>query len=302
MIDISLAGLLEHFLSEGCMAELRTVPVQLRVHLCHATVQAIADEVDVDILHIKGPAVDPVLRPWGRGSADADVLVRPSHLKRLAAGLARRGWRQVTTLSTGGLIEHSTNWYHGELGQLDVHVRFPGIGLAPDCAFDVLWHERALWEVAHRPCVVPGLVAQRVVLLLHAARDMPRYKEDVKMAWGLSERVVQDEVERLVRELQAEVAFAVIVGRLEEYRDRPEYALWRLFADGTVTTSGFGRLRAELRAAPAGDWISRARIVGYAFGILVHMPRRLAWGLAKKPSFREVVGGYFTFLRRVVSR
>lgn len=144
------------------MAELPTVPVLLRVHLAHATVQAIADEVDADVLHIKGPAVDPMLRPKGRASADADVLVRPSHLMRLTAGLTRYGWRQVTTLSTGGLIEHSTNWYQGELGQLDVHVRFPGIGVAPNEAFEVLWRERALRRVAHRPCVVPGLVAQRV--------------------------------------------------------------------------------------------------------------------------------------------
>ena len=37
------------------MSELPTLPVPLRVHLAHATVQAIADQAQADILHIKGP-------------------------------------------------------------------------------------------------------------------------------------------------------------------------------------------------------------------------------------------------------
>lgn len=284
------------------MTSLPSVPVRLRVHLAHAAVQSIADEVGADILHIKGPGVDPSLRPEGRSSIDADVLVRPSHLKRLLVGLEGRLWRRVTELSTGGLIEHSTNWYHSELGQLDVHVRFPGIELAPDQAFEVLWRNRACMQVAHRPCVVPGVMAQRVVLLLHAARDMPSYREDVRIAWGVADDDTRAEVHGLVRELDAEVAFAVVTGRLEEFRDRPEYALWRLFADGTVATSGFGRLWAELRAVAAGGWGARVRIIGYAIGIILHMPQRLAWHLARKPTWQEVAAGYLKFLRRLVSR
>lgn len=67
------------------------MPVGLRVHFAHATVQAVADEAGADVLHIKGPAVAPSLRPGGRERADADVLMRPGQLELLLAGLARHG-------------------------------------------------------------------------------------------------------------------------------------------------------------------------------------------------------------------
>lgn len=280
------------------MAELPTVPVGLRVHLAHATVQAIADEAGVDLLHLKGPAVDPVLRPDGRDSADADVLVRPAHLKRFLAGLKRHGWQQVTTLRSGGLVEHSTNWYHGELGQMDIHVRFPGIQVTPARAFELLWEGRGTQDIAHRPCVVPGLTAQRVVLLLHAARDLRNYATDVASAWAGASASEQEAVVALAKALRAEVALSVATGTLEEYRDRPEYALWRLYADHATTTSGFRRMAAEIKAAPDGSRLAHVRVVGYVLAALVGMPQRLAAGMGRKATPGEVVAGYATFLRR----
>lgn len=135
------------------MTELPTIPFTLRVHLAHATLQAIAEECGADVLHIKGPAVDPSLRPEGRASVDADVLVRPAHLKRLLRGLKQSGWKQVTTLRSGGVVEHSTNWYHGALGQVDVHVRFPGIQIEPERAFHRLWEGSG--QQRHRIPAVP---------------------------------------------------------------------------------------------------------------------------------------------------
>ena len=280
------------------MSDLPTVPVRLRVHLAHATVQAIAHEVGADILHIKGPAVDPTLRPEGRASADADVLVRPHHLTRLLAGLTQHGWQQVTTLRSRGLVEHSTNWYHGELGQMDVHVRFPGIQVTPDRAFGLLWRDRGMREIAHRPCVVPGMVAQRLVLLLHAARDMVNYSADVATAWGNASDREREEVRALSRDLHAEVALAVALGQLEDYRSWPEYDLWRLYADGTMTTSGFRRLRAEIRARPAGYRMAHIRVIAYAVSAVVRVPQRLAVQLARQPTVSEIRAGYVVLLRR----
>ncbi|MGD8214491.1 nucleotidyltransferase family protein [Aestuariimicrobium sp. Y1814] len=280
------------------MAEPPTLPVTLRVHLAHATVQAIADESGADILHIKGPSVDPALRPRARASADADVLVRPAHLNSFMAGLKAHGWQQVTRLPSGGLVEHSTNWYHGELGQMDVHVRFPGIQVGPDRAFERLWQGRTTRDIARRPCVVPDLVGQRLVLLLHAARGMAQYQADVKGSWLDASAEDRNAVTALAVDLRAEVALAVATGHLEDYRDHPEYDLWRLYADGATTTSGFRRLRAEFKATPEGSTMVRLRVVGYALRILLRMPHRLSVGLARKPTAGEVARGYTAFLRR----
>jgi len=276
------------------MAELPTVPVELRVHLAHVTVQAIADEVGADVLHIKGPAVDPSLRPKGRASADADVLVRPSHLKRLLRGLKRHGWKQVTILRSGGVVEHSTNWYHGQLGQLDVHVRFPGIQIESERAFDVLWMERSTQDVAHRPCVVPDAVAQRLLLLLHAARDIPRYTDDILIAWDDATAAQRTAVESLASELRAEVALAAATGRLEEYRGRPEYSLWRHYVDRKSDGVVYRRLAA--RAAPDGVTFARWRTSRHIVTSIVFLPRHLRGQLGRPPSAREIADGY----RRVI--
>lgn len=280
------------------MSELPTLPVTLRVHLAHATVQAIADEAGADVLHIKGPSVDPALRPDGRASADADVLARPAHLDRLLGGLRRHGWQQVTGLRSTDLIRHSTNWYHPELGQLDVHVRFPGIQTPAAPAFDALWRGHRTQEIAHRPCIVPAVAAQRLILLLHAARGLPAYGEDVQLAWHDATEAEREQACALARELDAEVALAAATGNLDRYRDRPEHDLWRLYAEGAITTAGFKRIAAETKAAPPDARFVRLRLVGYAVDAFVRMPSRVATGIARRPTSREVAAAYRTYLRR----
>ena len=278
--------------------DLPTVPVQLRVHLAHATVQTIADEAHADILHIKGPATSQELRPTTRASVDADVLVRPSHLRRLQAGLKHHGWHQVTKLRSGGLVEHSTNWYHPELGQMDVHLRFPGIQTHAEQAFDHLWRHHREHPIAGHPCDVPDLTAQRLILLLHAARALASYAPDVRLAWDEATDAERTAVLTLATHLKAEVALAAATGRLEDFHDRPEYEMWRLHLEGTVTTAGFRRIRAEVRAVPDGISWPRLRVAWYVTHALVFMPRRLAGLTGRQPDRQEVRNAYRTFLRR----
>ena len=153
------------------MADAQSVPVAARVHLAHAVLQAVADASGAEILHIKGPAIEPGLAGDRRTSVDADALIRPSHLSRFLGGLRVNGWSQVTPFLDRGLVQHSTVWFHPQLGQADLHYRYPGIGLAQEPAFDRLWQDHATTEIAHQPCTVPSLPAQRLILLLHAARD-----------------------------------------------------------------------------------------------------------------------------------
>lgn len=280
------------------MSDLPTVPVTLRVHLAHATVQAIADSAGADILHLKGPALDPALGASRPPSTDADVLVRPSHVKRLFAGLKEYGWHQVLPLRAGGVAQHSANWYHGQLGQLDIHVRFPGIQRAPGDAFDLLWQVRRVVEIAGRPCLVPGLDAQRLVLLLHAARAIPQHAGDVAIAWTDASATERHSLQNLARELDAEVALAAATGRLEEYRDRPEYEYWRIHADGADAAGKLKRTHAAIKAVPRGYRLPRLRILAHELISPLRVRRRLSIELRRRPTLQEVARGYAALVRR----
>lgn len=280
------------------MADPQQVPVRIRIHLAHATVQTIADRVGADILHIKGPAADPSLRPKRKSSVDADVLVRPDHLSRFLAGLTANGWTQMTMMRSGGLVEHSTNWFHPQLGQMDVHIRFPGIQIAAGVAFSELWRGRASIQLAHQTVTVPRLTAQRLILLLHAARGLASHSDDVMHAWTAASVEERTQVTALASTLRADVALAAATGRLDEYRDRPEYALWRLYVDGTITKAGFTRVRAEIKAAPDGISLPRLRVVRYVLFALLRMDRRVSNLTGTKGSPRDVLRAYATFFKR----
>lgn len=252
------------------MSDLPTVPVVLRVHLAHALLQAVADNAGVDVLHIKGPSFDPTLRPADRTpSIDADLLVRPSHLRRLTAALRTHGWVEVTRLRSKGVLHHSTNWYHPELGQADLHVRFPGIQREIEAAFDTLWQDRTMVDIAHRPCTAPDAVAQRLIVLLHAAREPQSRESEIGVAWGEASDEQRVAVRSLAKELDAEVALAAAIGELDAFRHRREYSLWRLMVDPPADQSTLRWVLAKARAAPANSPCVTGALVARAFRGLV---------------------------------
>jgi len=257
------------------VTDLPPIPLLLRTRLAHATLQAIADDCGADILHIKGPAVDAALLPAKdeapadataeeaaipRLSQDADVLVRPAHLKRFLAALTRYGWIGKTRLYSGGVVEHSVDWWHPELGGVDLHVRFPGIRLAPERAFADLWRDRTSTEIAHRACHVPTVDAQRLVLLMHAARNGGPASPDVGPCWTNATPAEQERVSELAAALGAQVALAGATGGLDEHADRPEYDLWRLLGEGGADV--FQLWLAFVKAAPTP--LDRMRAILYA--------------------------------------
>jgi len=280
------------------VADAQSVPVAARVHLAHAVLQAVADASGAEILHIKGPAIEPGLAGDRRTSVDADALIRPAHLERFLAGLAAHGWEQVTPFLDHGLVQHSTVWFHPQLGQADLHYRFPGIGLAPEPAFDRLWQDHATTEIAHQPCTVPSLPAQRLILLLHAARDPHARAGDVQRVWREATPGDQDAVRALAVGLRAEVALAAATGTLEDFRNHPEYDLWRLYSEGHSASGGFTKLVALSKAAPEGYRHVRLRVARHAVRALVLAPERLAASLPRRPTAREVAHAYARLLRR----
>lgn len=276
------------------------VPVDVRVHLAHAVVQSVADGASVDVLHIKGPAAAQAGRPAGRASVDADVLVRPSHLARFTAALGSAGWRQVTPLATAGRVEHSTNWFHGQVGQLDVHVRFPGIGLDAESAFGLMWRGRDEAEIAHRVCTVPAASVHRLILLLHAARDPRGRAGDVAAVWGDAPDAARTVLRELAARFDADVALAAAIGELDRFVDRPEYGLWRLYTDGRSTLAGLERVRAEVGAGGAKGLVGYLGVLRHGTYIAAHMRDRLRAQLGRPPSVGELLGAYRVFVLRAL--
>lgn len=242
------------------------MPAYVGVLLAHACLQVLADDHGVDVLHIKGPAVDESLLDRQtvrdpdsredvalvvpRNSVDADILVRPSHVPRLFEAMTQHGWRMVYDFADGSAFEHASTWQHDTLEHVDVHRRFPGIGLDPEAAFDVLWDQRAVMVLAGQSCPVPDITGQRLILILHAVRSGHRQHSDIDNAWTWASADERREVESLAARLRAEVALAAGTGRLEDYRGRREYALWKVLSTGDRSLPRLWLARVKAQPGP----------------------------------------------------
>ncbi|MEU3847571.1 hypothetical protein AB0E44_11365 [Micrococcus terreus] len=88
------------------------IPLEARIQLGHAMVQGVADQVGVDLVHIKGYAVDQGLYREGRASTDVDIWVRPSQVYRLIQALAAHDWKPLTSFRSGSIFEHAAVSHH----------------------------------------------------------------------------------------------------------------------------------------------------------------------------------------------
>lgn len=268
------------------------VPLGVRVQFGHAAAQEISRGHAIDVLHIKGDALDDRLVHPGRRPTDADVLVRPAHLDRFLAECTRAGYTMSTRFSTGSPFEHSATLWHGLWGYLDVHRHYPGIGLPPEDAFDRLWSERTQQVIAGVDCPVPGLPAQVGILVLHAGRSPGGQADaDVEHAWHGADEPLRQDVRAWVDQFRAQVAFAAGTGHLGDLPPSPEKDLWL-----AVTRPGrVQEWRARIAAAP--DARSRALLLLRA--PLVNTDH-LAKELGHRPSPREVATAFLGRVRRAV--
>jgi hypothetical protein len=126
-------------------------------------------------LAIKGPVVALQGLRAPRASADVDVLVHPSDLDALVAGLRAVGWRPSVTLTTPAVMpRHSENllndlWPVG----IDLHHYFPGFLAPPGEVFDALWERHVEVTLAGRPVPACDHVGMSAVVALHLLRDDP---------------------------------------------------------------------------------------------------------------------------------
>ncbi|WP_207208218.1 nucleotidyltransferase family protein [Nocardioides glacieisoli] len=267
------------------------MPIGARVHLAHAVVQKLADDRGIDLLHLKGPAVLPGLRAGGRQSSDVDVLVRPSHLHLLVTALESVGFEQRTDFATGSVFAHAANWWHDSWGWVDVHVSWPGVTIDAERAFEVLSRDSVQHPIAHRACPVPGRTAQRLVLVLHAARSGGG-TADIEGSWTVADPEERAEVRGLTAELGAEVALAAGIGELELHRGAPTYALWHQFVHGG---SRLDEWRARLTAATG----ARAKAELLTSALRVNRDH-LRMELGHPPTRQEVRARQLRRLRRAV--
>lgn len=275
------------------MSEL-LMPVEVTVAFAHAEVQVIAEDHEIDLLHIKGPALDESLRrPWPdevtgqrRESIDADVLVRPSHVDRLLKAMAHNGWRCLYDFADGSAFEHAATWARDDLASVDVHRHFPGIDGDPERAFETLWAERGTTDIGGVACAAPSLTAQRLIVLTHAARGQSaRNLADRHRSWLDLDLSARGEIEKLADLVGARVALYAATDRLELVRGHRTYPLWRHLTGekGSLLDLWWARVRSarDVRSAVRLGWRMLAPNV-----------RRMETSLGRPPTPREVAVAY----------
>lgn len=266
------------------MSDAVTVPLDIRICLLHGYLQLLAEQIGVDLLHVKGAAVHPALSRNPRSSVDVDVLVRPAHVDVFTAALHARGWSLMTGFEAGSAFGHAMNLRH-DLGMVDVHRSWPGFEIDPTEAFELLWARHELSDIAHVACPVPDLACQRLILLLHFGRSGGQRAADRDVSWTDATPQDRIEVRALAEQFDAEVALAAAVGELEHYRGDPTYRLWRHFSRGDTGRLDEWSGRWQAARGPGDKW----RV---ARGFVRVNDDLLSLDLGRPPTWRDYAGAY----------
>lgn len=260
------------------------IPLWVRLRFGRAAVQVVADQIGVDLLHIKGDAADRSLRPAEDSGTDVDILVRPAHVAALDRALRAQGWRVYTSFVHGSPFAHAQTYLHESWGYLDLHRWFPGVRADPEVAFERMWIDRETVEFAGVGCRVPSVAAQATLLVLNAARGGAA-GEDLALSWTEATAEHRAEVMELVAALDAFVAFAAATGDLERFRGERDYLLWKVVStDGARSEEWWARVRSARSLGAALRIVARAP--------LVNVPH-LTIELGRAPTRREVIVEFF---------
>lgn len=204
------------------------VPTSTRLRLAHGCLDHLARVSGVRVLHLKGVSLHPSLAEGRAPSSDCDVLVDPPQVQLFCDVLAAHDWQQVTTFDQGSVFRHAATFHHQVWGTVDVHRSFPGLEKDPALTFTRLWESRERTTLGGLDCAVPELTAQRLLLLVHAARDaMGRARHDVRVAWTEVDDEGRAQVDALAAQLGAEVPLFLVTGRPELATGRPGEHVWR---------------------------------------------------------------------------
>ncbi|WP_438853473.1 hypothetical protein [Agromyces sp. M3QZ16-3] len=255
------------------------VPHLVRLHLARASVQTLAEQTGVRLLHIKGDTQDRSIRSSSAPGTDVDVMVHPDQVDQLDAALRAHGWRVYSTFTGGSPFGHAQTYVHVTWGYLDVHRSFPGIGLAPENAFERLWSSRGTVDVARVRCSVPDVSSQAVISILNAARS--RRPSGLQREWTDLEPERRKAIEDEVETLDALLAFDAAFGRLDRHRGAREFRLWKAVTEGgSRLDEWWGRILAEPKLGGRVAIALRAPLVNRA---------HLEHHLGRPPTRRDVL-------------
>ncbi len=162
------------------------------VLLGHALVSRVAEGLGIRAFFIKGPAsvIQGLRLP--KVSGDVDVFVAPQDLDSMLQGLRERGWRdRPVDPDTSPFHKHSVTIDHPEWPCcIDVHFRFPGMDTDPAEAFEVMWGNTEVLEIAGQDVRVPTKALGILILALHALRSprVPACRQELEFLADLTER------------------------------------------------------------------------------------------------------------------
>ena len=267
---------------DGPMRSHHAPPVQTRLRLAHGCLEHLARGAGVRLLHVKGEALDPQLGANRYISSDCDVLVHPRDVSRYTRILIENGWERRTQFEHGSVFGHAATYYSPVWGTVDLHRCFPGLDRDPAATFEALWSAHTERLMGGVRCPVPSLTKQRLLLLVHAARDSSgRRHHDLQVSWNEVADEEHRRLDALADELGATVPLAIVTGRPERATGLPGERTWRaVHADLNPTEVWKARL-SDARREP----LRFARLLLSATRV---NPDHLALRLGHPPSAEEM--------------
>lgn len=148
------------------------LPLPDRVRLGHTAVDHIARNSGIRILHFKGPLAAELFPERPAGMGDVDIFVDPARAVELAVELERQGWISEGAisypLSNHALVLTEVDSFHCTF---DLHVRYPGIRISDEDAFELLWSSKMSATLCNRTLLVPSRSTHALLLLLESTRN-----------------------------------------------------------------------------------------------------------------------------------
>ena len=142
--------------------------------MLYALVRSAARERGIELVFIKGPALSRQGLRDREHSADIDVLVDPRRISELQEALSPWGWIVRHILWDVTDLSHSVTLAPTMWGcEIDLHRRFPGVGLGDDEAFAVVRDSAEQMEFAAVTAPVAGPLVNGLFSALHFARPAP---------------------------------------------------------------------------------------------------------------------------------
>ena len=267
------------------------VELRARVVLAHASLAHTLAAAGIRALHVKGYAALEGTYASGRTSTDVDLLVHPEDAERSIQVLAAAGWPMVTDFHEGSIFMHAATLRHVQLGYVDVHRHFPGIGLDPAEAFERLWGARTQRIRAGHRLPVVDRDHQRLLVILHAARDVSRRRSDVAHVRRSADTAGWERLRALARQFHAQAAWEAATDEALQGADPRQTALFRAVNSNKTGLELFGP-----RWAAADGITAKARLVKDTLGV---NRAHLAMGLQREATTGDVLKWQWGRVRQI---